>query len=148
MMKLDVLRRQQVAALGLAQELLDLIEAYEVGDAAYPLLLQLNRLFNVLRVHLVHMDVELYPRLMQSAEPRVEQVARLLADEMGDLAEQLEEFGRQWSCSASITSQFTEFRNAAHDLVLCLAVRIDRESHFLFPLAEAEAARAQPCDAA
>src|SRR5262245_47125519 len=148
MMKLDILRRQQAAALGLAQYLLDLVDEYEAGGPGYPILFQVNRLFNVLRVHLVHMDVKLYPSLMASEEPRVRRMARLFSEEMGDLAEQIEIFGMQWTCSASIVTQFEEFRTAAHDLVLSLAVRMERESHFLFPLADEEVARARECDAA
>jgi len=137
MMKMDLLRRQQDAVLNLAHRLLDLIDAYQDGNPGFPILMQLHRLFGVLRVHLALEDVELYPQLTASPDAKTASTAQLFSDEMGGLAEQLECFARQWSCSAGITSNFEEFREAAHDLVLSLAIRIERERHFLYPLARA-----------
>ena len=138
MIKLDILRREHDAALDMAQRLLVLIDAYEPGASAYPILMQLNRLYAVLRVHLAHEDVELYPALTSSPDPRVARTAKLYVDEMGNLAINLECFAQHWSCSASIASNFEEFTVAAQDLMLALAVRIERENRYLYPLAEAE----------
>ncbi|MDP9424377.1 MAG: hemerythrin domain-containing protein [Pseudomonadota bacterium] len=124
----------------MAQRLLELIEGYQPGTSAYPLLMQLNRLNGVLRLHLAHEDVELYPALMASTDPKVARTARLFVDELGGLALEIECFASHWSCSASIASNFQEFREAAEELVLALAVRIERENRQLYPLAEAEAA--------
>jgi hypothetical protein len=140
MVKLDILRRQHDAALDMAQRLLVLIDAYRPGAQAFPILMQLNRLYAVLRVHLAHEDVELYPALMASSDPRAARTARLYVDEMGDLALNLECFAQHWSCSASIANNFDEFRQAAQDMMLALAVRIEREDRYLYPLVEAEEA--------
>lgn len=136
MIKLDVLRRQHDAALAMAQRLLELIDSYQPGSSGSPILMQLNRLYGVLRVHLAHEDVVLYPALAGSADPKVARIAHSFVDEMGGLAIELECFARHWSCSASITACFDEFREAANELVLKLAVRIDRENRLLYPLAD------------
>ena len=121
----------------MAQRLLELIDGYKVGNPAYPILMQLNRLYGVMRIHLALEDVELYPALAASSDPQIARTAQLYIDEMGSLALDLECFARHWSCSASIASNFAEFRDAAQDLMLALAVRIERESQHLYPLAEA-----------
>lgn len=136
MIKIDILRRQHDAALDMAQRLLDMVDDYRPGSPAYPILMQFNRLFGVLRVHLAQEDVELYPALAASNDPKVARTAQLYVDEMGDLAANLECFARHWSCSASITSRFDEFHEAVHELMLSLAVRIERENLYLYPLAD------------
>src|SRR5919106_5707905 len=106
MIKLDILRRQHEAALDMAQRLLELIEGYQAGSPGYPILMQLNRLYGVLRVHLAHEDVVLYPALTGSPDPKIARIARSFAAELGGLAIELECFARHWSCSASITARF------------------------------------------
>lgn len=138
MIKIDILRRQHGEALSMAQRLLELIENYQPGSPSFPVLLQLNRLYGVLRIHLAQEDVQLYPALMTSADRKVAYTAKLFAREMGDLATDLECFARHWSCSASITNNFDEFREAANELILALAVRLEREDQHLYPLAETE----------
>lgn len=137
MIKLDILRRQHEAALDMAQRLLELIAAYKAGNSAYPILMQLNRLYGVLRIHLALEDVQLYPALASSPDQEVAKTARRYVEEMGSLALDLECFARHWSCSASIANNFAEFREAAQDLMLALAVRIERENQQLYPLADA-----------
>jgi hypothetical protein len=136
MVKLDILRRQHDAALDMAQRLLELIDGYQDDMQAYPILMQLNRLYGVLRVHLALEDIELYPALAASPNPKVARTAQLYVDEMGDLAINLECFAQHWSCSASIAASFEEFRQAAQDLMLALAIRIEREDRYLYPLTE------------
>jgi hemerythrin-like domain-containing protein len=139
MIKIEILRCQHETALALAHRLLELVEDHQPGASTYPILMQFNRLFGIMRVHLAHEDVELYPMLMASMDPRAAHTAQLYVDEMGDLAGNLEGFARHWSCSASIASRFDEFREAVHELILALAIRIEREDQYLYPLVEAEA---------
>ena len=148
MIKLDLLRRQHDAALDMAQRLLGLIDGYRPGNSATPILMQLNRLYGVLRVHLAHEDVELYPVLMASGDRNVARTAQHYVDEMGGLALHLECFARHWSCSASISANFAEFAQAANDLMLALAVRIEREDRYLYPLLDSRAAGMPQRDAA
>ena len=48
-------------------------------------------------------------------------------------------FCQHWSCSASIAGNFDEFSEAARAMVLELAVRIEREDKYLYPLIDAAA---------
>jgi len=121
----------------MADRLIDLVDHYDPRSAAIPLLMQFNRLLGLLRVHLAHEDVELYPALMASGDPKAARTAQRFADEMGGTAIELECFARRWSCSASIAGNIDEFRDAARQLLLALAVRIERENRCLYPLVEA-----------
>jgi hypothetical protein len=138
MVNTEILRQQHDAALTMADRLVDLVDNYDPRSAAIPLLMQLNRLVGILRVHLAHEDVELYPKLMASRDPAVARMAGIYVAEMGGLAIDLECFARHWSCSASIAGNFDEFREGVHELVLTLAARIERENRYLYPLAESD----------
>ena len=141
MVKLDILRSEHDDALAMADRLIELVDNYDPRGAAIPVLLQLNRLLGLMRVHLAHEDVELYPALAASPDPLVARTTQRFADEMGGLAIEFECFARRWSCSASIAGNIDEFREGVHQLLLALAVRIERENRILYPLAEAEAKR-------
>ena len=136
MVNTQILRQQHDAALVMADRLIDLVDNYDPRTAGIPILMQLSRLLGILRVHLAHEDVELYPRLMASPDPNIARTACAYVAEMGGLAIDLECFVRHWSCSASIAGNIEEFREGVHELILALAVRIERENRYLYPLAE------------
>jgi hypothetical protein len=138
MIKIDLLRAQHDEALAMADRLIDLADHHDPRSAAIPILMQLNRLLGLLRVHLAHEDVELYPTLTASRDALIARTAQRFVDEMGSLAGELECFARRWSCSVSIAGNIDEFREGIHQLVMTLAVRIERENRILYPLAEAE----------
>jgi hypothetical protein len=131
------LRRQHDAALDVSSRLFDLMDSYDGGRDAFPIAMQLNKLVGLLRIHLAQEDVELYPALFASRDGAVARLARCYATEMGGLASELEIFAQHWSCSASIVSNFEEFQDEANALLLHLAVRIEREDRYLYPLADA-----------
>ncbi len=141
MLGLDALREQHDAAMAMAERLIELVDRYAPPQPVYPIVMQLNRLHGLLRVHLAHEDVDLYPHLIASGDPTVARAARHFVDEMGGLAAEFEQFARYWSCSASITGSFEEFRESLHELMLRLAVRIERENLWLYPVAQAETSR-------
>ncbi|HEU0311203.1 MAG TPA: hemerythrin domain-containing protein [Sphingomicrobium sp.] len=134
MTRIDILRRQHDDALAMAQRLLELVDQFQPGQTASPIVLQLNRLHGLLRIHFAHEDFELYPRLVSSPDPKIARIAQGFVDEMGALASEIECFARHWPSSASIAANFDEFREAVNELMLALAVRIERENRLLFPL--------------
>jgi hypothetical protein len=137
---MELLRKQHDDALAMADRLMDLIDGHEPGGGAVAILMQLNRLIGLLRIHLAQEDVDLYPGLIASTDPNVARTAKAYVEDMGGLAAELEIFARHWSCSASIDSGMGEFREGVNALMLALAVRIERENLFLYPMAEAEPA--------
>lgn len=143
MITTDSVRRQHDAALAMSSRLCDLIDSYRRNRDAEAITLQLSRLVRLLRIHLAQEDVQHYAALATSDDPAVARIAFSYANDMGDLAVDIETFARHWSCSASITGSFDEFRDDAHALLLALAVRIEREDRFLYSLAEQMAAGEQ-----
>ncbi len=133
----EPLRREHEAALAISCGLFDLIERYPKERDAYAIVLQLNKLVGLLRIHFAHEDVGLYPALTALKGKRVAKLARSYSDEMGGLALEIEQFARNWASSAVIAIDFDEFRGEAHALLLALAVRIEREDRYLYPLADA-----------
>lgn len=138
MKQTDLLREQHDAALVMANRLLEMVERYQPGSSAYPILLQVNRLFGFLRAHLAHENAVLYRDLEASKDRRVARAAKSFAKEMGGLAAEIEDFTRHWCCTAAISRGFEEFRESANNLVLAISVRIERENRLLYSLADAQ----------
>jgi hypothetical protein len=142
MTELTDLRQQHDAALAMADRLIDLIDEYREEDDALPIAVQFSKLVGLLRVHFAQEDVLLYPALVASGDGEVARLALSYAAEMGALAHEIEGFVRRWSSSAVIAGDFPTFAAAARELVLALAVRIERENRFLYPTADELAGRA------
>lgn len=136
------LRNQHDAAMGMAEHLLDLIDAYRCEADALPIAVQITKLIGLLRVHLAQEDVQLYPELVASGDREIAKMALAYVAEMGGLAHELEQFARRWSSSAVIATDFADFAEAARELVLQLAFRIERENRYLYPLVEPPARQA------
>ena len=136
MKQTDVLREQHDAALAMARRLLELVDCYQPGSSAYPILLQVNRLFGFLRAHLAQENAGLYRDMAASKDRRVAKAAKSFAKEMGRLAVEIEDFTRHWCCTAAISRGFEEFRESVNNLVLAISVRIERENRLLYALAE------------
>lgn len=139
MNRTEILRGQHESAMVMAHRLLELIEAFRPGHCVQPILDQVSRLHGILRVHLAQEDIELYPSLLASHDLAVASLARQFVDEMGSLAIDLECFARHWSSPAGISANFAEFSEAAHDLLVRLAVRIELEDRQLYPLVDGTA---------
>lgn len=136
MTNFECVRRRTDHLLEMLQRLLELIDGYRCGLPGYPIFMQLNRLYGLLRVYFVQQEIGFYPELLASADPAVVGCARCFIAEMGLLAREMDCFARHWSSSASIAGNFDEFRDAASELVLKLAVWFERERHSILPLAE------------
>ena len=138
MTQTEVLRGQHDAALTMAHRLLEMVEQYQPGSSAFPILLQVNRLFGFLRAHLAQDHAILYRDLAASKDRRVAKVARSFARETGGLAVEIEDFTRHWCCTAAISRGFEEFRESVNNLIVAISVRIERENRLLYSLTDAQ----------
>lgn len=130
------LHREHDAACQLMIGLAGQILAYRGRDDADRLTLGVAQLLGLLRLHLMVEDTHLYPELIASGHRQTAAMAQRFADEMGDIAEQLEEFAMRWSSSAGIAAGFDEFREEALAIFAALETRIRRENQQLYPLAD------------
>src|SRR4030095_6659217 len=96
MFNIDLLRSQRGDLLAMADRLLPLVDHYDRRTAAIPIVMQLNRLLGLLRVHLAHEDIQLYPTLIASSDAEVVRTGQRHVDEMRGLASDFESFARRW----------------------------------------------------
>ena len=93
--------------------------------------------------HLKCEDWVLYPQLMESGVPAAIAIAQELVAEMGDIADRFSAYCRRWTPDA-ITADWADYGVATKAFLDLLSVRIARENSQLYPLAEEQAARANP----
>lgn len=136
MFDLTDLKNQHDAALAMADRLIELVDEYRQDGDALPIAIQLSKFVGLLRVHFAQEDVQLFPELVALGDRNIARVTLTYAAEMGGLANELEGFVERWSSAAAIARNFSEFADAARDLVLAITVRIERENRFLYPLIE------------
>ena len=136
MTRTDRLHLQHDVAEQLVARIVAQMDHFEGRNDAYRISVNLAKLLGVLRVHLAQEDLYLYPAMMKSDDEVAATLARRFADEMGDLAEQFEQFATCWSASAAIVGRIEQFRAEARAIFGALTIRIARENDELYPLAK------------
>ena len=132
----DELRRQHDVATQLMSGITGQIGAYRGPNDAYRLTLGVAQLVGLLRVHLTIEDRHLYPEMIGSAHAPTAALARRFAHDMGDIADQLEDYATRWSSSAGIAARFDDFHDETRRLFTALKTRARRENQQLYPLAD------------
>lgn len=100
-------------------------------------LFNLRREFNsTLIAHLKDEDWLLYPRLLESRDPRIAATAKAFIDEMGGLAEAFAAYNRKWP-AAAIQADWAAYCTHSRAIIDALTKRITRENRELYPLLEA-----------
>lgn len=129
------LQAQHDALGGMMLRLVNLVEGFQGAEQAMPITVQLSKLAHLLRLHLATEDEWFYPAMMASGEPLAELVAASYREEVGGIAEEVEDFLRRWNSSAVIEIGFVRFRVGLLALLAKIQERIGREDHELYPLA-------------
>ena len=135
MSDLAKLRSEHAALVQIATRLYALI-AEPQPPAAAELFGVRTELNSVLIAHLKAEDWVLYPRLLASPDPSVEQTARAFSDEMGDLAHAYTAHTQKWTAT-SITADWSGYCEETRAVLDALSNRIVRENRDLYPLLEA-----------
>jgi hypothetical protein len=95
-----------------------------------------RELSSALIAHLKAEDWVLYPRLMESGDPRVAAVANAFSDEMGGLSAAFVAYNGKWG-AAAIEANWAGYRTETQSMIEALTSRITRENRELYPLLEA-----------
>lgn len=135
MSDLAKLRSEHAALIEIAKRLYALIDEPQAPPAA-ELFAVRGELNSVLIAHLKAEDWVLYPRLLASRDPTVQQTARAFSDEMGHLADAYGAHNQQWTAN-SIAADWTGYSSATRAVLDALSNRIVRENRELYPLLEA-----------
>ena len=128
------LRAEHAALVTLSQILMGLVTA---AEPARPTELTSVRgmLRDTLLCHLKCEDWVLYPRLKASGDPAVVGLASDFVHEMGHIAKDFMAYDGKWTAER-IADDWAVFCSETEVILDVLAMRIERENHDLYPLAE------------
>ncbi len=134
----DRFRAQHEELLGIAKEITAQLSVATLSQDASVARGLLSKLIGGLKVHLAAEDKSLYPRLINSADEEVSQLATEFMEEMGSIAEAVLAYSGKWQSAAKIQDDAATFINETQDLFGALANRIDRENNQLYPMMDAQ----------
>ena len=132
--EIERLRAEHAALIALARIVTEWIHApgppqlTELGLAR-------GRLRETLVRHLKCEDWILYPRLMATGDPELMRITRGFELEMGDLAAEYVAYDDKWTAER-VAAEWEQFGRETVAAVDMLAVRVEREEHELYPLAD------------
>jgi iron-sulfur cluster repair protein YtfE (RIC family) len=93
-------------------------------------------LSSTLIAHLKAEDWVLYPRLIDSLNPKIARTARAFSSEMGGLAAVYKAYADKWT-AGTIEDEWSDYCEETRGIVEALTRRIERENRELYPLLEA-----------
>lgn len=128
------LRDEHTALATLSQYLLDLVAA---AEPPRPTEIEAVRgLFrDTLVRHLKCEDWALYPRLRDSGDPALADLAQLFVAEIGTLADEYARYDGLWP-TGRIAAEWPRFRRETRAILAALRRRMAREERELYPVAE------------
>ena len=132
-------RRQHKELMGLAGELMVLLEADRVRARTQEVVVALARFSGRLKVHAAMENEALYPRLFADPDEAVQRIARALYAEVGDLYRVFDRHARRWMSAEAISADAETFVNDTMELIRLLGARMMRENKELYPLVESRA---------
>ena len=109
----------------------------KAGGNAEEIRHQLSTLAGKVKVHLSMEDQYLYPKLVQSQDASIRELAQGYAHEMGGIRGAFTEYLGHWTTAAHIKADPDGFTRETHELFKVLGNRIQRENNQLYPLLEA-----------
>lgn len=96
--------------------------------------LHISRLSGLLKMHLLEEDKYFYPELLASEDHKVQSLAKLYIDEMGDLANAYTEYKSNYNVASKINKNLDSFVNDTKKIVAALEKRISNEDKELYRL--------------
>ena len=131
---IEKLKSQHKELLQVVNEFSTILDDVGSMDKAVKARAFLYKLGSLLDIHLKVEDKLLYPILIKSPNPKVQNTALAFANEMGDIAKNLGLYLEKWTTSVQIADGAEDFMKETKALVSVLFKRIDREDNELFPL--------------
>ncbi|BCN31811.1 hemerythrin domain-containing protein [Anaeromicropila herbilytica] len=104
-----------------------LINASEVA-------LHISRLSGHLKMHLLEEDKFLYPSLLNNNDKQIQTLAKEYMDEMGDLANEYNEYKSNYNVASKILKDLDSFVNDTTKILKALKLRLSKEDHGLYQL--------------
>ena len=136
-MNLDQFHKDHKELMGMATEILGLLNEQAVIDNAEKISTLLGSISGKLKIHLALEDKQLYPELMNSSNPEVQTKAASFQNEMGGLKEAFTQYASAWLSPMKIKNDPNTFINQTKEVFGAVANRVEREEKELYPMAEA-----------
>jgi len=96
----------------------------------------LSGLLGNLKIHLAVEDKALYPKLKNSGNPEIVAVAIQYQEEMGGIAESVNNYSKKWPSAYAISDNAKLFIEETKQLISALGTRIKKENEYLYKLAD------------
>ena len=138
MLPSDRFRRQHEELLGLALEVDTALDPPAFPGNARDIRRMMARLKGKLVVHSTMENDALYPRLFQHADPSVRATAQALFEELGGIYDAFTGHHTKWNSVELIEADPSGYIRDTRAIFDKLRLRMERENHELYPLADRE----------
>lgn len=128
------LRRQHTEILGLASKILEAIKA--TPPALEKIAELLPSLTGRVTIHLTMEDNGLYPKLLNSGDPKIRQTAADFIAEMGNFKKAFGDYNEKWNSILKVKNNIEEFNRETQMIMTALIRRINQEDRELYDLAD------------
>jgi hemerythrin-like domain-containing protein len=134
-MKLENLTRQHNTII---TEIILIMGEIEKGSAmnVTEVVLHINKLSGHLNMHLLNEDKFLYPKLLNSSDLAIKNLAIQYNNEMGDLANIYTKYKNDYNTSSKINERMDSFISDTKSVMQALTKRIEKENNGLYKLIE------------
>ncbi|MCP4498800.1 MAG: hemerythrin domain-containing protein [Deltaproteobacteria bacterium] len=129
----DNLRVQHRELKALLGEVDGLLQQESLQQSSREVVEKLTRISGILLVHLSMEDKRLYPKLLDSPENSLRQMASVFIAEMGHIGETFTLYVDKWLHSSAIENNSEGFIGATKSLSAALIERMKREDEVLYP---------------
>ncbi|NMA68258.1 MAG: hemerythrin domain-containing protein [Desulfitobacterium sp.] len=130
----QLLKSQHLTIRELLSELEKELRTGNIEEKAFDISLKISKLSGVLTLHLRSEDNYLYPNLKDAKEPQVRETAAKLYKEMGDLAEEFNQYKSTYMSATKIKANPQEFHQVSLKIIQSLKQRLDLEDRKLYVL--------------
>jgi len=130
----DIYRKQHDDLLALATTIAGNLNKETITGKTDAVLGLLSELAAKLNTHLTMEDKALYPKLLNSGNPKAKETADAFIKEMGGIKQVFEAFVNKWSNPNNLKNDAEGFIKETTGLFGALKARIDKENGQLYPL--------------
>lgn len=129
-------RAQHEAILALADEIYECLNAHDLAEDASHVRVLLSKFLGKVKINLAVEDQSLYPILLDQNDVKLRKMVREYIDEMGGLAEAVDEYSIAWPSTEVIQRHSKMFVAQTNDLLNALVRRFNKEDHELFMVSD------------
>ena len=132
-MNIDNLERQHKEIWTIFLAIEKIINLKNINNEIDELVRNINVLAGKLNIHIISEDKFLYPKLMESNDLQIKNIAIKYYDEMGHISNTFKNFKNKFNTKNKITNNMQEFEKEAKNMFKTLRERLEKEDNSLYP---------------